>query len=535
MIPKPSFRLSDRAGGLLLHPTSLPGPHGCGDLGPEAYHFVDFLAAAGQRWWQMLPINPVGPGGSPYSALSAFAGNPLLISLTRLAEEGLLSKPDIKPVRGLKLDRVRYGAVTRFRTARLWKAFDAFVRDGGLTSRVYLRFCKVHADWLDDDALFSALRRAHDNKSWITWNTELRLRRKAALRKVTDDLRDEIDFERFLQFQFDRQWSDLRKYAHDNGVGLIGDIPIFVAHDSSDVWARRALFDLDASGRVKTVSGVPPDLFSRDGQRWGHPQYRWRRHRTTGFAWWLARFRRAFAQFDAVRIDHFLGFQRVWAVPGRAKTARRGKWIKTPGAELFSTVRRKLGRLEIIAEDLGVVTPEAVALRERFGLPGIRLLHFAFGNDEGDRYNQPHTYPRNCVVYPGTHDNETTVGWFERLRREHRRQRHRTQMTEYERVLRYLGTSGRKIHWDIIRLALSSPANTAIIPVQDLLGLDNAARMNTPATTAGNWQWRLVKGRLTARLARQLHGLTDAYGRLPVSGGSSHPGDEPRASVRAVL
>jgi len=511
---KSRLTLARRAAGLLLHPTSLPGRHGSGDLGPEACRFVDFLAAAGQRWWQMLPVGPPGPGNSPYSTLSAFAGSPLLVSLEGLTQDGLLDPCDTVPPHHLLLDRVAYGAVMRFRLSRLRRAYAAFVRRGLSRDRAFLRFCEAQAGWLDDYALYAALRRAHRNCGWTAWERPLRLRERAALRRAAATLRQDGDFERFVQYQFDRQWTALRRYAHERGVGLIGDIPIFVAHDSSDVWAHRELFDLDAEARPRTISGVPPDYFSRDGQLWRHPHYRWARHRATGFAWWIARFRHAFQRFDAVRIDHFLGFHRVWAVPGRAQSARRGKWVKTPGAELLTTLRHQLGRLEIIAEDLGLVTPEAVVLRERFGFPGMRLLHFAFGTEAGSRCNQPHTYSHNCVVYPGTHDNETTVGWFARLRRAAHKGRRTGGTTELQRVLRYLGTAGHEINWDLIRLALSSPANLAIIPVQDVLGLGNEARMNTPATATGNWRWRLWPGQLRPRHAHRLRDLTEIYGRL---------------------
>ena len=509
-----AFHLKDRAGGLLLHPTSLPGPHGIGDLGPQAYRFVDFLARAGLRWWQMLPVGPVGPGNSPYSSLSAFAGNPLLISLERLTRDRLLKSDEIRPPCDLHPQRVAYTAVARFKLARLHIAFKRFAECGGLNEREFVRFCANQAAWLDNYALYAALRRSSRDASWEKWPRDLRLRERAALSQAAGDLAREVDFERFLQYEFDRQWSALREYAGKAGVGLIGDIPIFVALDSSDVWAHRELFDLRLDGRPRTVSGTPPDIFSRTGQLWGHPQYAWARHKTTGFAWWIARFRRMFELFDSVRIDHFLGFHRVWAVPGQAKTALHGRWVKTPGAELFAALRRALGQSEIIAEDLGYVTPEALRLRTRCGFPGMRLLHFAFGNDAGDRYNQPHTYPFDCVVYPGTHDNDTTVGWFENLRREHRRRLRGTRMTPYQRALRYLGTTGREINWEIIRLALMSTANTAIIPVQDILGLDNSARMNLPATIRGNWEWRMLPGRLTPRHARRLRDLNEAYGRV---------------------
>lgn len=508
-------RLLNRTAGILLHPTSLPGRHGCGDLGPAGYAFVDFLAAAGQAWWQMLPIGPIGPGNSPYSALSAFAGNPLLISLDRLVDDGLLRKRDAPTQRDATTERVRYATVTRFKLPRLRMAYETFVKGGGLESRPFRTFCAEHGAWLDDHALYSAIRKQRRGKSWTQWPKPLRLRHRDALRRAADDLRSDVDFERFVQYVFDRQWRDLHRYALRRGVGLIGDIPIFVSHDSSDVWAHRDLFDLDARGHAKTVSGVPPDYFSKTGQRWGHPQYNWRRHRATRFAWWIERFAHTFRQFDAVRIDHFLGFNRVWAVPGRAKTARNGRWVKTPGKELFTTVRKRLGRLAIIAEDLGVVVPEAIKLREHFGFPGMRLLHFAFYSDEHDRHNQPHAHPANCVVYPGTHDNETTVGWFRRLRDEARRRRRNADksLTPFGRVLRYTGTTGREIHWDIIRLAYISPANTTIVPLQDVFGLDNRARMNTPGTTRGNWEWRATTRQITPALARRLRDLAHAYDR----------------------
>ncbi len=521
-MPTPQrLHLDERASGLLLHPTSLPGPCGIGDLGPAACRFVDFLAAAGQRWWQMLPVGPVDNSGSPYNSDSAFAGNPLLISLDRLRQDGLLDRRDVQPSSAMPPGRVNYPAVTRIKLAAMRRAFEAFKESGGPESREFRQFQDAQHDWLGGYALFHAKRAANRGRPWIAWPKQRRWKRLYPQVAHVTHLLDDVQFACFLQFQFQRQWDALKAYANERGVGLIGDIPIFVAHNSADVWANPELFDLTADGRPRTISGVPPDMFSRTGQLWRHPHYRWRRHQATGFAWWLARFRRMFALFDGLRIDHFLGFSRVWAVPGRAKTAQHGRWVKTPGEELFTVVRRRLGRLEIIAEDLGVATPAAVALRERFGFPGMRLLHFAFGNDEGDRYNQPHTFPHNCVVYPGTHDNETTAGWFERLRREHRRQR-RAGMTAYERVLRYLGTSerdyvgraAREIHWDIIRLALLSPANTAIIPVQDILGLGNEARMNVPATTRGNWQWQMLPGQFTPRLARRLRDQTDACGRL---------------------
>lgn len=497
-----------------MHPTSLPGRHGIGDLGPEAWRFVDFLQAAGQTWWQMLPINPTDAGGAPYSATSAFAGNPLLVHLDALVARGWLDPQDLRPARGLRGDRVEYARVQRFKLARLRQAFGNFVEHGGLKLRAFERFCAEQADWLEHFALFNVLRRQHKNQPWVEWPRPLRARQAAALRQARADLADELNFERFVQFVFAEQWHALRNHAHERGIGLIGDIPIFVAHDSADVWANPDLFDLDARGHAKTVSGVPPDLFSRTGQRWGHPHYRWARHEQTRFAWWVARFAHTFAHFDAVRIDHFLGFNRVWSVPGKAKTALRGKWIKTPGDVLFRTLQQRLGKLPIVAEDLGLLVPEAAALRDKFGFPGMRLLHFAFGGDDG-HYHEPDAFPRNCVVYPGTHDNDTTVGWFRELKREHARASDPDALTRYERVLRYTGTTGRQIHWDIMRLALMSVANTAIVPLQDLFGLGNEARMNLPGTVKGNWQWRFAARRLSPALAAGLRDLVEAYDRLP--------------------
>jgi 4-alpha-glucanotransferase len=504
---KPRFTFSQRAAGVLLHPTSLPGPHGCGDLGSAAHRFVDFLWAAGQRWWQMLPVGPTPDNGAPYSAYSAFAGNPLLISLDLLARDGLLTRAELTPERTLSAGRVDFPATIAFRTDRLRRAHARFARAGGFAGPAFASFVTAAAAWLAPYALFCALRGAHHGRPWTNWNT--------APVAVSQNraLRDEFSFTLFAQFVFGQQWNALRRYARARGVGLMGDIPIFVAHESCDVWAHPHLFDLDAAGRPRTVSGVPPDSFSKTGQLWSHPHYRWDQHRATGFAWWLARFERLFTLFDAASIDHFLGFNRVWAVPGRARTAQHGRWVKVPGTELFAALRHKLGSPPIIAEDLGLLTPQAVALRDRFGFPGMRILQFAF-DDEGGRYHQPHTYLQRCVVYPGTHDNETTVGWFERLRRKDRRRRRKGQITPYQRVLRYLGTTGREIHWDFIRLALASPADTAIVPVQDLLGLGNEARMNLPATVKGNWQWRLLPGQLTPRIAARLRDLAAAYGRL---------------------
>lgn len=519
---KRSFSFSRRAAGLLLHPTSLPGPHGCGDLGPAAYEFVDFMAAAGLTWWQMLPIGPPAPSGSPYSAYSAFAGSPLLVDLTALAEEGLLTRRDIAAPRELaQASRVPYPQTAKFRSGLLRKAYAAFVAAGGENSRELAAFVKRQEHWLAHHALYAALRAANGNTPWPTWPKPQRLGEAGALRAAQEQLAAAIGFEIFVQYQFDRQWNRLREYGEQRGVGLIGDIPIFIGYDSSDVWAQRSLFTLEGDGRLKLQSGVPPDGFSATGQLWRHPLYRWPAHERDGFAWWISRFRHTFAQFHAVRIDHFLGFARCWAVPGKDQIALHGRWVATPGEALLSAVTKALGRVEIIAEDLGDVSDEAIRLRDLFEYPGMRVLHWAFGTGPGARYNQPHSYPRTCVAYTGTHDNNTTMGWWDELQRARkpRRSSGKAALREWdalsprERALRYLKSDGREVHWDAIRAVIASPANTAIVPVQDLLGLDGKHRMNLPATSRGNWQWRYERGALTAAIAKRLRALNEAYDR----------------------
>jgi 4-alpha-glucanotransferase len=463
--------LAQRASGLLLHPTSLAGPGSHGDLGAEARAFVDFLASAGQRWWQMLPVGPPGYGGSPYAAQSAFAGSSALVSGSDLVH-------------------------------------DPPQRDAS-----YEAFRKANATWLPDYALFRALKRAHGDVQWTLWEPALAHRDPRALEAARKVHAKEIEEESFAQYAFDWQWRALRAYAAERGVGLIGDVPIFVAHDSADVWQHRELFALGDDGEPTVVAGVPPDYFSRTGQRWGNPLYRWKRHAKTGYAWWIERLRRTLERFDAVRIDHFIGFQRYWRIPAGEATAVAGKWMKGPRAPFFRAVRAALGKLPLIAEDLGAVTPAVFALRDRFHLPGIKILQFAFGDDPSAPTFLPHNYSRRAVVYTGTHDNDTTIGWF------HDRgggwSTRTPAQTDAERaaVLRYTGTTGDEIHWDMIRVALASVARVAIFPVQDVLGLGTESRMNRPGTDRGNWTWRVAPGALTLAHARRLRTLTEAYGR----------------------
>lgn len=506
--------LSQRAAGLLLHPTSLPGPHGCGDFGPAAYEFIDFLVAAGQTWWQMLPITPIGAGHSPYQGPSALAGNPLLVSLRRLYEDGLLMREDLSAPARLGAGRVDYPATIRFREQRLRRAYERFIeRTRHRRSAEFDRFVSTHRAWLEDYALFSALCRAHHGASWVRWPIGLKQRRPEALREARRALRSEIDFHRFVQFEFGRQASALRNHCHARGIGLIGDVPIYVSLDSADVWAHQELFQLDSDGRPTAVAGVPPDYFSRDGQLWGNPLYRWNLHARHGFHWWIERFRATLEFFDTVRLDHFIGFQRYWSVPGSARNARRGRWLPGPRDALFHAVRRALHDPRMIAEDLGAITPAVEALRDRLGFPGMRVLQFAF-DPSGQSRDLPHHHVRNCVVYTGTHDNDTTVGWIR-----DRQGRNSTTTPEQARRERafaraYLGCDGRDIHWNMIRLALSSVANTAIVPVQDVLGLGSEARMNRPGTVGNNWRWRLTATQLTRDAAARLRSETQTFGRL---------------------
>jgi 4-alpha-glucanotransferase len=492
---------------VLLHPTSLPGPHGCGDLGDQAYRFVDFLADAGQRAWQMLPIGPSDVHGCPYSAFSTFAGAPILISLHKLHEDGLLTRVEVAPLKNADPTKVDFLATRNFRDPRLRLAFNRFMAKPARSRGALDRFREKNHNWLDDWTLFCALRKSYNGKSWWKWEPGLRQRRKRDLDHARIELADEITFNAFVQFQFDKQWAALKRYCVSKGVGLIGDIPIFVAHDSCDVWANPKLFQLKTDGTPKVISGSAPDAFSKTGQLWKHPLYNWRKHKAENYNWWVSRFRHCLTQFDAVRIDHFLGFCRYWEIPAGDRNAKRGHWRKGPGADLFITLKRKLGNVPIIAEDLGLLTPEAEALRDRFAFPGMRVLQFGFGND--DSYHAPQNYPTCSVVYSGTHDNDTARGWFAQAGRKS----HNGQLSERQRVLHYTGGSPKTIHWDLIRLALSSVADTAIFPVQDLLGLGNDARMNLPGTLRGNWQWRVKPGQLKKSLAKRLGTETTLFGR----------------------
>ena len=505
-----------RACGILLHPTSLPGPYGVGDMGHEAYRFVDFLADAGQSLWQVLPLGPTGYGNSPYQCFSAFAGNTLLVSPDLLVEHGLLAPADLKDVARLEDARVEYGAAFELKERLLNRAFEnyktarpAAVRDN------FDEFKERMASWLDDYALYRSLKREHNETAWTNWEPELVRREEAALESARARLFEEIEAVKFKQFLFFDQWTRLREYCHGREIQIIGDIPIFVAHDSADVWAHPRQFKLGEDGRPTVVAGVPPDYFSKTGQLWGNPLYDWERMKGDGFAWWVERVRATLSLVDIIRIDHFRGFAAFWEIPGGDETAERGRWVFAPGRELFAEIKSALGALPIIAEDLGFITPDVISLRDEFDFPGMRILQFAFSTDSTNK-DLPHNYVRNTAVYTGTHDNDTAVGWF---RSEPGGSSVRSaEKIEYERqyCLDYLATDGIELNWDFIRALYASAGDTAVVPLQDVLGLSSEARMNTPATMSGNWAWRFREGALDEYLAARLRRLAELYGRHPV-------------------
>jgi 4-alpha-glucanotransferase len=498
-----------RASGILLHITSLPGEFGIGDFGRMAYAVADFLAASKQGLWQILPLTPTGFGDSPYQSYSAFAGNTNMISPEKLLQEGLLSKDDLADTPEFNVDRVEFDAVIKFKTEILAKAFQNFKHSANAHQRTEFEiFCSYARRWLNDYALFRALLKAHNDMAWNTWQKELALRDEAALVVARKDLHDEIEAQKFYQYLFFKQWFQLKAYCAEKRVKIVGDMPIFVAHNSSDVWANPELFKLKEDGSPVVVAGVPPDYFSEDGQLWGNPIYNWEAMRETNFQWWIERLRETFKLVDLVRIDHFRGFAASWEVPAEDKTARNGKWIEVPGRELFETLQKAFDELPVFAEDLGVITPDVEKLRDDFNLSGMKVLQFGLGGDASNTY-LPHHYTRNTVVYTGTHDNDTVVGWYES------RKDTKEDYAKHELnfCLKYLNSTGEEIHWDFTRAALSSVADTAIIQLQDLLGLDTNARMNLPATEEGNWNWRVRASMLTREVSERLREMTELYSR----------------------
>ena len=492
-----------RASGVLLHPTSLPGPHGSGDLGAAACSFVDWLVSAGQKLWQILPLGGIGPGNSPYMSSSAFAGNVLLIDLEELRQQGWLGAGDLAPDAAFSDQRIHFDAVVPWRMARLHQAAATFAATARPQQRQdFQQFCVLHAAWLHDYALFMTLADANGWALWSDWDPLLAHRDATALRTAGSQHADGVLFWQFCQWCFLRQWKGLRAYANQRGVQIVGDAPIFVAYQGADVWANQELFELDSDGRPQVVAGVPPDYFSATGQRWGNPLYRWDAHQASGYAWWTERVRRIFERVDIVRIDHFRGFAGYWEIPAGEPTAVVGRWLPGPGAALFTAIEAALGKLPIIAEDLGVITPDVDALRRQFDLPGMRVLQFAFGGDNTNAY-LPHNYEPDTVVYGGTHDNNTTLGWW-------------AEASEAERAHAsdYLATDGHAIHWDLIRAACASVADTAIHPLQDVLGLGADCRMNLPGKGKGYWEWRFVWEQVRPEHGQRLRHLGELYRRI---------------------
>lgn len=497
--------LDARSSGVLLHPSSLPGPFGVGDFGPAARQFVDWLVSAGQRLWQWLPINPIGPGNSPYQSVSAFAGSPLLVALEPLIEAGWLERPSL-PAGGFDARRVDYAKVVPWRLAQLRMAAQGFFAKGSAADHAaFDAWCAANASWLDDYALFMALEAAHGGAAWWHWRPELRDRVPAALAAARAEHAAEIRFWSFVQWCFDGQASALKAYANARGVALMGDLPIFVAHHSADVWARPDLYELDEYFQPTVVAGCPPDAMAPTGQRWGNPLYRWERMAEENYAWWTARVKRALHQADVFRIDHFRGFAGYYEIPATCPTAEEGRWVPGPGRALFDAIGAELGPLPIVAEDLGLITPDVIALRDGLGFPGMKILQFGFGSDASNEF-LPHNWPRRCVAYTGTHDNDTVRGWWDKASD---RERHYAGC--------YLAAGPQDIHWAMIRACCNSVANIAICQLQDVLGLDGSHRMNTPGTMGPhNWSWRFSWDMLGTEPARVLGLIAAASGRGPL-------------------
>ncbi len=496
----------ERSAGILLHPTSLLGKFGIGDIGKEAYNFVDFLDHSGQKLWQVFPLGPTGYGDSPYQCFSAFAGNPLLVSPEILQEDGFLTQADLRHVPKFNPSTIDFGEVIDYKKSLLKKAYTHFKENTNGFEKQFDQFCNSHKDWLDDFALFMATKEHHGGGLWTGWDKDLVLRKESALKKWTEKLVDEIRYNKFVQFQFFKQWKELKDYTNKKGIKIIGDMPIFIAYDSADLWANKHLFTVDEKGKLITVAGVPPDYFSKTGQLWGNPLYKWEEMEKDDFLWWRKRFSSLFEVVDIVRIDHFRGFEAFWEIPGDAPTAVTGKWIKAPGEKLFNTIRKYLGELPIIAEDLGVITKPVRELRDKFGFPGIKILQFAFGTKMETKF-LPHNFIQNCVVHTGSHDNDTTRAYFEKVKHENN--------DIYSHVKKYLDYHGDNIVFELIRAAYASVADIVIIPMQDVLNLGGEARMNFPGKLGGNWTWRMKWEQVPSNLPHTYKQMAELYERPP--------------------
>jgi len=492
----------ERSSGILLHITSLPGSYGIGTMGKEAYNFIDFLVISRQKFWQILPLGHTGYGDSPYQCYSAFAGNPLLINLDKLVEEGLLDKKDLPDNISFSEEQVEFGKVIDFKYPLLQVAYkNHSVISNKLRKTRFDSFCKKNKKWLDDYAFFMALKSHFNNVAWSHWSEDIKLRRPDAVRNYKEMLAEEIEFYKFVQYLFYKQWLELKSYANVNDIKIIGDIPLYVAFDSSDAWANTEIFEFDDKLNPKRVAGVPPDYFSETGQLWGNPLYNWEYQKATGFEWWIDRLRANFKLYDVVRIDHFRGLSAYWAVNFGEQTAIRGQWVDAPGDGLLNAIKNSLGDLAIIAEDLGVITDDVIELREKYNLPGMKILQFAFDSAEENDFI-PHSYNKNCIVYTGTHDNDTTTG-------------HYLTSSEKDKLFmnEYFQVDKNEPAWSFIKLAWSTVADVAIAPLQDVLRLGSNARMNFPGKASGYWGWRYSKAMLTDKHADELARITRIYGR----------------------
>ncbi|NOX67087.1 MAG: 4-alpha-glucanotransferase [Chlorobi bacterium] len=493
-----------RAAGILLHPTSLPGEYGIGELGSEAFKFIDFLKDSGQTLWQVFPLGPTGYGDSPYQSFSTFAGNQYLISLEKLLEDNLLNESDVEEIKVFDPTKIDFGPLINTKMRILRIAYDNFKISDEHNSMEYQQFCKNNIEWLNDYSLFMAVKNAHGGVQWTEWETEIAFRLDAAVEKWKNRLSNEAGFHKFLQYKFFSQWKMVKDYANKNGIQIIGDLPIFVAYDSSDVWANKHLFTVDDKGKLETMAGVPPDYFSPTGQLWGNPLYRWNEMEKDNFLWWQKRLAKMYELVDIVRIDHFRGLEAYWEIPGDEETAINGRWVKAPGEKLFNVIKETFGDIKILAEDLGVITPEVEKLRDSFKLPGMKILQFAFGKD-GDKKFLPHNHIRNCCVYTGTHDNDTTRGFFENEKK--------ANSGIYEWAQKYLNYYGDDLRYAAIIAAYQSVANIVVIPMQDILNLGTEARMNFPSKLGGNWMWRYTRSQVDEGLSHHYNELAKLYER----------------------
>ncbi|MGE5795395.1 MAG: 4-alpha-glucanotransferase [Ignavibacteria bacterium] len=496
----------ERSAGILLHPTSLPGRFGIGDLGNEAYNFANFLVTAGQKLWQVFPLGPTGYGDSPYQCFSAFAGNPLMISPEILKNDGFLKDEDLHIVPRFDSHKIDFGRVIDYKYKLLRKAFENFKKNRTEIEKSLKTFESENKDWLEDFAFFMAAKDYHGGKLWTEWDKDLVLRKKDALGKWKEKLADGMHFHKFIQFIFFKQWEQLKKYVNEKGIKIIGDMPIFIAYDSADLWSHKDIFTVDKEGKLINVAGVPPDYFSATGQRWGNPLFKWEEMEKDEFGWWRRRIANILKLVDIVRIDHFRGFDKFWQIPGDAPTAQKGKWVKAPGDKFFKTLKKHLGDLPIIAEDLGLITKSVIELRDKFNFPGMKILQFAFGKGMEKKF-LPHNYVKNCVVYTGSHDNDTTRAYFEKAKKEN--------SDIFKHAQKYLNYYGDDITFELIRTAYASSADTVVLPMQDILNLSGEARMNYPGTLGNNWTWRFTWEQIYPELAEKYRSLAELYERPP--------------------